>query len=161
MISIIAAIGKNNELGKDNNLIWHIKGDLAHFKELTMHKKIVMGASTYKSLPKKLEGREYIILSKSLKNIDDAQIYSNFDDLIEFLNTLDEEIMVIGGASIYKLFLPYAEVLYLTEIEAEAEADVYFPEFDQSKYTKTLSEENIEDNIKYKFVTYVRLNNER
>ena len=161
MISIIAAIGKNNELGKDNNLIWHIKGDLVHFKELTMYKKIVMGASTYKSLPKKLEGREYIILSKSLKNIDDAQIYSNFDDLIEFLNTLDEEIMVIGGASIYKLFLPYAEVLYLTEIEAEAEADVYFPEFDQSKYTKTLSEENIEDNIKYKFVTYVRLNNER
>lgn len=161
MISIIAAIGKNNELGKDNNLIWHIKGDLVHFKELTMHKKIVMGASTYKSLPKKLEGREYIILSKSLKNIDDAQIYSNFDDLIEFLNTLDEEIMVIGGASIYKLFLPYAEVLYLTEIEAEAEADVYFPEFDQSKYTKTLSEENIENNIKYKFVTYVRLNNER
>ena len=157
MISIIAAIGKNNELGKDNNLIWHIKGDLAHFKELTMHKKIVMGASTYKSLPKKLEGREYIILSKSLKNIEDAQIYSNFDDLIEFLNTLDEEIMVIGGASIYKLFLPYAEVLYLTEIEAEAEADVYFPEFDQSKYTKTLSEENIENNIKYKFVTYVRL----
>ena len=161
MISIIAAIGKNNELGKDNNLIWHIKGDLAHFKELTMHKKIVMGASTYKSLPKKLEGREYIILSKSLKNIDDAEVYQDFDELLTYLNTLDEEIMVIGGASIYKLFLPYAEVLYLTEIEAEAEADVYFPEFDQSKYTKTLSEENIENNIKYKFVTYVRLNNER
>ena len=161
MISIIAAIGKNNELGKDNDLIWHIKGDLAHFKELTMHKKIVMGASTYKSLPKKLEGREYIILSKSLKNIDDAEVYQDFDELLTYLNTLDEEIMVIGGASIYKLFLPYAEVLYLTEIEAEAEADVYFPEFDQSKYTKTLSEENVEDNIKYKFVTYVRLNNER
>ena len=161
MISIIAAIGKNNELGKDNNLIWHIKGDLIHFKELTMHKKIVMGASTYKSLPKKLEGREYIILSKSLKNIDDAEVYQDFDELLTYLNTLDEEIMVIGGASIYKLFLPYAEVLYLTEIEAEAEADVYFPEFDQSKYTKTLSEENIENNIKYKFVTYVRLNNER
>ncbi len=161
MISIIAAIGKNNELGKDNNLIWHIKGDLVHFKELTMYKKIVMGASTYKSLPKKLAGREYIILSKSLKNIDDAEVYQDFDELLTYLNTLDEEIMVIGGASIYKLFLPYAEVLYLTEIEAEAEADVYFPEFDQSKYTKTLSEENVEDNIKYKFVTYVRLNNER
>ena len=157
MISIIAAIGKNNELGKDNNLIWHIKGDLAHFKELTMHKKIVMGASTYKSLPKKLEGREYIILSKSLSNIPDAQIYQNFDDLLAYLNTIDEEVMIIGGARIYKLFLPYAEVLYLTEIEEESNADVYFPEFDKKDFTKTLSEEHVDDNIKYKFVTYVRL----
>ena len=157
MISIIAAIGKNNELGKDNDLIWHIKGDLAHFKELTMHKKIVMGASTYKSLPKKLEGREYIILSKSLSNIPDAQIYQNFDDLLAYLNTIDEEVMIIGGASIYKLFLPYAEVLYLTEIEEESNADVYFPEFDKKDFTKTLIEEHVDDDIKYKFVTYVRL----
>ena len=157
MISIIAAIGKNNELGKDNNLIWHIKGDLAHFKELTMHKKIVMGASTYKSLPKKLEGREYIILSKSLSGIPDAQVYQNFDDLLAYLNTIDEEVMIIGGASIYKLFLPYAEVLYLTEIEEESNADVYFPEFDKKDFTKTLSEEHVDDDIKYKFVTYVRL----
>ena len=157
MISIIAAIGKNNELGKYNNLILHIKGDLAHFKELTMHKKIVMGASTYKSLPKKLEGREYIILSKSLSGIPDAQIYQNFDDLLAYLNTIDEEVMIIGGASIYKLFLPYAEVLYLTEIEEESNADVYFPEFDKKDFTKTLSEEHVDDDIKYKFVTYVRL----
>ena len=157
MISIIAAIGKNNELGKDNNLIWHIKGDLAHFKELTMHKKIVMGASTYKSLPKKLEGREYIILSKSLSNIPDAVVYQSFDDLLAYLNTLDEEVMVIGGASIYKLFLPYAEVLYLTEIEEESNADVFFPEFDKKDFTKTLIEEHVDDDIKYKFVTYVRL----
>lgn len=157
MISIIAAIGKNNELGKDNDLIWHIKGDLAHFKELTMHKKIVMGASTYKSLPKKLEGREYIILSKSLSNISDAVVYQSFDDLLAYLNTIDEEVMIIGGASIYKLFLPYAEVLYLTEIEEESNADVYFPEFDKKDFTKTLSEEHVDDDIKYKFVTYVRL----
>lgn len=157
MISIIAAIGKNNELGKDNNLIWHIKGDLAHFKELTMHKKIVMGAATYKSLPKKLEGREYIILSKSLSNIPNAVVYQSFNDLLAYLNTLDEEVMVIGGASIYKLFLPYAEVLYLTEIEEESNADVYFPEFDKKDFTKTLIEEHVDDDIKYKFVTYVRL----
>ena len=157
MISIIAAIGKNNELGKDNNLIWHIKGDLAHFKELTMHKKIVMGASTYKSLPKKLEGREYIILSKSLSNIPDAVVYQSFDDLLAYLNTIDEEVMIIGGASIYKLFLPYAEVLYLTEIDEESAADVYFPDFDKKDFTKTLIEEHVDDDIKYKFVTYVRL----
>ena len=157
MISIIAAIGKNNELGKDNNLIWHIKEDLANFKKLTMGKKIVMGANTYHSLPKKLEGRTYIILSKSITNIEGATIFSDFNELLDYLKSLDEEIMVIGGASIYKLFLPYAEVLYLTEIEEESAADVYFPEFDKKEFTKTLSEEYIDDNIKYKFVTYVRL----
>ena len=143
MISIIAAIGKNNELGKDNDLIWHIKGDLAHFKELTMHKKIVMGASTYKSLPKKLEGREYIILSKSLSNIPDAVVYQNFDDLLAYLNTLDEEIMIIGGASIYKLFLPYAEVLYLTEIEEESEQHSILRNLIKKDLTKHFKKKNI------------------
>ena len=156
MISIIAAIGKNNELGKDNNLIWHIKGDLAHFKELTMHKKIVMGASTYKSLPKKLEGREYIILSKSLSNIPDAVVYQSFDDLLAYLNTIDEEVMIIGGASIYKLFLPYADRLYLTEIDAEAQADAYFPSFDKKQYKKRIIKEENSEDIKYKFVLYER-----
>lgn len=157
MISIIAAIGKNNELGKDNNLIWHIKEDLANFKNLTMNKKIVMGASTYKSLPKRLEGREYIILSSKLTNIENAKIYKDFNKLLEYLNTLDEEVMIIGGASIYKLFLPYADRLYLTEIAAEEkDADVYFPTFDKSKYKKSIIKEINEGNIKYKFVLYER-----
>ena len=65
--------------------------------------------------------------------------------------------MIIGGASIYKLFLPYAEVLYLTEIDSVADADVYFPEFDKKAFTKTFSEEHVDNDIKYKFVTYVRL----
>lgn len=157
MISIIAAIGKNNELGKDNNLIWHIKEDLANFKNLTMNKKIVMGASTYKSLPKRLEGREYIILSSKLTNIENAKIYKDFNKLLEYLNTLDEEVMIIGGASIYKLFLPYADRLYLTEIDAEEkDADVYFPTFDKSKYKKSIIKEINEGDIKYKFVLYER-----
>lgn len=157
MISIIAAIGKNNELGKDNNLIWHIKEDLANFKNLTMNKKIVMGASTYKSLPKRLEGREYIILSSKLTNIENAKIYKDFNELLEYLNTLDEEVMIIGGASIYKLFLPYADRLYLTEIAAEEKnADVYFPTFDKSMYKKSIIKEINEGDIKYKFVLYER-----
>lgn len=161
MISIIAAVGKNLELGKDNDLIWHLKSDLKNFKELTMGKKIVMGTNTYKSLPKKLEGREYVILSSSLDNIDGAIIYHDFKELLKFLNSLDEEVMIIGGASIYKLFLPYADNLYLTEIDAEAIADVYFPEFDKSKYTFEIKKELQEENISYKFVRYRRLYEKR
>lgn len=157
MISIIAAIGKNNELGKDNNLIWHIKDDLINFKNLTMNKKIVMGASTYKSLPKKLEGRKYIILSSKLTDVCDAKIYKDFNKLLEYIKSLDEEVMIIGGASIYKLFLPYADRLYLTEIDAEEkDADAYFPIFDKSKYKKSIIKEINEGNIKYKFVLYER-----
>ena len=161
MISIIAAIGKNNELGKDNNLIWHIKEDLANFKNLTMGKKIVMGANTYKSLPKKLAGRTYIILSQSLKDIPDAMIFSNFNDLLNYLNSIDEEVMIIGGASIYKLFLPYADKLYLTKIDAAAPADVYFPKFNKEDYIikNVIAKEN--EKFKYKFVEYVRMKDER
>ena len=152
-ISIIAAIGKNNELGKDNDLLWHIKEDLQNFKKLTMNKKIVMGANTYKSLPKKLDGREYIILSSSLEDTN-ALIFRDFHNLLEYINTLDEEVMIIGGASIYKLFLPYARKLYLTEIDKSADADVYFPEFDKDKYKKKVLKEGNDNNIKYSFVLY-------
>ncbi len=157
MISIIAAIGKNNELGKDNDLIWHIKEDLANFKRVTMGKKIVMGANTYKSLPKKLEGREYIILSHSLKNIENGTVFSNFEDLLNYLQSLDEEVMIIGGASIYKMFLPYADKLYLTEIDASENAQVYFPEVDYNKFKMVNDVLSQDGDLKYRFREYVRL----
>ena len=157
MISIIAAIGKNNELGKDNDLIWHIKEDLTNFKRITMGKKIVMGAKTYKSLPKKLEGREYIVLSHSLKNIENGTVFSDFDKLLNYLQSLDEEVMIIGGASIYKTFLPYADKLYLTEIDASEDAQVYFPEVDYNKFKIVKDVLSQDGDLKYRFREYVRL----
>ena len=157
MISIIAAIGKNNELGKDNDLIWHIKEDLANFKRITMGKKIVMGAKTYKSLPKKLEGREYIVLSHSLKNIENGTVFSDFDKLLNYLQSLDEEVMIIGGASIYKMFMPYADKLYLTEIDASEDAQVYFPEVDYNKFKMVNDVLSQDGDLKYRFREYVRL----
>ncbi len=154
MISIIAAIGKNNELGKDNNLIWHIKEDLQNFKNLTMNKYVVMGANTYASLPKRLEGRKYIVLSKHLKEIENGLVFSNFDDLLEFINKQNEEIMIIGGSSIYKLFIPYADKIYLTEIDSASDADTYFPNFDKSKYKYSILKENSDNELRYKFVIY-------
>ena len=156
MISIIAAIGKNNELGKDNDLIWHLKGDLINFKNITMGKKIVMGSNTYLSLPKRLEGREYIVLSNPIIEVEDALIYDNFDELLGYLKSLDEEIMIIGGASIYKLFISYADKLYLTEIDDSKPADVYFPDFDRNKYELISSEEATENNVNYKKNVYLK-----
>mgnify|MGYP000239424212 FL=1 len=156
MISIIAAVGKNNALGRGNDLIWHIKEDLKNFKDLTMGKYIVMGKNTYKSLPRHLEGRKYIVLSSSLDNIDDGMLFKDFNKLLEFVKNLDEEIMIIGGASIYKLFLPYANKLYLTEIDSEEQADVYFPKFNKDDYTRSVVSNSEVNGLKYSFVIYER-----
>ena len=156
MISIIAAIGRNRELGRGNQLIWHIKEDLKNFKNLTMGKYIIMGKNTYESLPKHLEGRKYIVLSSSLSNIENGLLFNDFNKLLEFVKDLDEEVMVIGGASIYKLFLPYANKLYLTLIDSEAKADVYFPEFDKDNYKCNVVSNNEVDGLKYSFVIYER-----
>ena len=156
MISIVAAVGKNNELGRGNDLIWHIKEDLKNFKDLTMGKYVVMGKNTYESLPRHLEGRKYVVLSSSLDNIDNGILFKDFDKLLEFVNNLDEEVMIIGGARVYKLFLPYATKLYLTEIDSEEKADVYFPKFNKDNYTRNVVSSNEVNGLKYSFVIYER-----
>lgn len=156
MISIIAAIGKNRELGRGNDLIWHIKEDLKNFKNLTMGKYIVMGKNTYESLPKHLEGRKYIVLSSSLSEIENGLLFNDFNKLLEFIKDVDEEVMIIGGARIYKLFLPFADKLYLTEIDSEEKADVYFPDFNKEDYECNVVSTNEVDVLKYSFVIYER-----
>ncbi|MBS5806104.1 MAG: dihydrofolate reductase [Firmicutes bacterium] len=156
MISIIAAIGKNRELGRGNDLIWHIKEDLKNFKNLTMGKYIVMGKNTYESLPKHLEGRKYIVLSSSLSEIENGLLFNDFNKLLVFIKDVDEEVIIIGGASIYKLFLPFADKLYLTEIDSEEKADVYFPDFNKEDYECNVVSTNEVDGLKYSFVIYER-----
>lgn len=156
-LSLIAAIGKNNELGKDNNLIWHLPGDLKFFRETTMNKTIVMGYNTYLSLPKKLPGRKYIVLSFRDLDLDpDIDIYHSKEELFEAIKDCDDEIFIIGGASMYKQFLDDCEKLYLTEIDAESEADVYFPTFDKNNYEGQLVAEKEDNGIKYKHMIYRR-----
>ena len=156
-LSLIAAIGKNNELGKNNDLIWHLPGDLKFFKETTMNKTVIMGYNTYLSLPRKLPNRKYIVLSLEDKNLgEDIEVYNDINILKEALQQKEEEMFIIGGASMYKQFLDDCENLYLTEIDAESEADVYFPLFDKTKYTREIIGENEDNNIKYKHIIYRR-----
>lgn len=154
MLSIIAAIGQNRELGKNNELLWHLKEDLANFKALTWDKKIVMGANTYRSLPKNLDHREYIVLSKTITSIPKGTVYHDFNKLLEFLKSLDEEVMIIGGSKVYTAFLPYVQRLYLTEIKATKEADAYFPSFDKENYQRKVLKRVKEQNINYEIVLY-------
>lgn len=151
-ISLIAAIGKNRELGKNNQLIWYYKEDLQFFKKYTLNKSVVMGLNTFYSLPCILPERENIVLtSKDIKLGDNVLIMHNINDVLEY--SFYHDIFIIGGAIVYKEFLDYADYLYLTEIDKEdLEADVYFPSFDYNDFDKTIISE-FDD---YKHVLYKR-----
>lgn len=156
-INLIAAIGKNYELGKDNDLIWKIKGDLKFFKETTMGHPIVMGRKTFESLPKVLPGRKNIVISTNEIKNDEIETYKSIKEFLNKYKDIDEDIFIIGGASIYSQFIDLASALYLTEIEKEDKsADVYFPKFNKDEFDKSVLLENEENEIKYSHILYKR-----
>lgn len=155
MISLIAVVGKNNELGKNNSLIWHLPNDLKFFKEVTSGHVVVMGRNTFKSLPKVLPNRTNVVLTTSLETVPEGVIiFKNINDVMNKY----KDFFVIGGASIYKQFIEYADNIYLTEVDKKADADTFFPSFDKTKYTKELIRDNSDDDIKYRHVLYRRKN---
>ncbi len=139
-ISMIAAVGKNLELGKNNDLIWHFKEDMKFFKETTMGHPVIMGRKTFESLPKALPGRKNIVISANPEyKADGAEVVTSVEEAIKLAETEDIDAFVIGGGRIYTEFLPYADNLYLTEINAECpDADTYFPDFNKSDYIKEI-----------------------
>lgn len=156
-ITLIAAIGKNRELGKNNDLIWSIPEDLKFFRENTVGKPIVMGLNTLNSLPRLLPNRRHIVLSHVKEDLDPAiTVFYNLDDLLEYILSLDEEVMIIGGASIYGQFIDHADKMLLTEINEEAMADVYFPEFSYDDWDREVLSSHIHEDIEYNHVAYTR-----
>lgn len=153
---IIAAIGKNNELGLNNNLIWHLPGDMKFFKETTINKNIVMGFNTFKSLPNLLKDRHHIVLTHKKIENNNITVVNSIDGLFNYLETIDDDVYVIGGASIYKLLMPYSNKMILTEIEESHDADVFFPNIDEKDWNKQLIKENEDNGIKYKHYVYKR-----
>ena len=156
MFSLIAAVGKNLELGKNGKLIFHIKEDMKFFKETTKRHKVVMGRKTWESLPGKLPGRENIVISRH--EVDGAdEVVHNLEEFIRKNKDIDEEIFIIGGGQVYVEFLPYAKNIYLTEVDAaESRADAFFPEFDKNEYKREIIKEGQEDDLVYTFVKYVK-----
>lgn len=157
-IKIICAIGKNNEIGKNNDLIWHLPGDLKFFKKQTLNKTVVMGYNTYKSLPNKLTNRKMIVLCD--KEIDETITYPNEYLMLQNIN--EEEIFIIGGASLYNKFINIADEMFLTEINAsDNKADTYFPKFDKRKWTSSSLGKGKDNNIDYEFKHYIRKKKEK
>ena len=153
---IIAAIGKNNELGKDNKLIWHLPGDLKFFKEKTIGKNIVMGRKTFESLPKMLPNRHHIVITTGNIDNSEVEVYHSIEDFLKDYS-YSGETYVIGGASIYDSLIDYVDMMYLTEINKEClDADSYFPDFDREGWRSEVIGNNTENDISYKHVLYKR-----
>lgn len=153
-ISMIAAVGKNFELGKNNDLIWHFKEDMKFFKNTTMGHTVIMGRKTFESLPKALPGRKNIVLSLNPNyTADSAEVISSVEEAVEL--SKDSEVFVIGGGKIYELMLAYADKIYLTEIEDECkDADTYFPTFDKKLYKREVIASYEVDSIKFSHILY-------
>ena len=153
-ISIIAAVGKNFELGKNNDLIWHFKEDMRFFKQTTTGHTVVMGRKTFESLPKALPNRRNIVITSDENyKADGAEVITDINDVYRFAE--NEEIFIIGGGKIYDEFISDAEKIYLTEIDAEDKnAAVYFPDFDKSLYKKNVIATYDADGIEFSHVLY-------
>lgn len=156
-ISMIAAVGKNNELGKDNKLIWRLPEDLKYFRKVTDGHAIIMGRKTFESLPKMLPNRKHIILSSNNNFPSELEVYKSIKELLDRVKQSNEEVFIIGGGSIYEQLLKYTTSLYLTEIDAECpEADVYFPKFNKEEWEKAILNKKNENSINYEQVLYRR-----
>jgi dihydrofolate reductase len=154
-IIIVAAVSKNNVIGKDNKIPWYIKEDFIHFKELTTGYPIIMGKNTYLSLPKRpLPNRTNIVLTFKEDNFNEEKIFikHSLEDAINIGHSLNDKIYIIGGAFVYKQAISLATKLEITRIDKEYQGDTYFPEIDLNIW-KIIKEEKHDG---YSFLTYIK-----
>lgn len=161
MISLIAAAGENNEIGKDGRMPWNLPGDLRHFKELTLGKTMLMGRKTFQSLPGVLPKRQHVIVTRDAefhKSHPRVQVISDLTEALQTYQAAEEEIFVIGGAQVYAAALPYASTIYLTRIHKTYEADAFFPEISPEHWMIADRGTSLEEeNTGYEFLTYRRI----
>ncbi len=137
IISIIAAMGNGRVIGINNQLPWKLPADMKFFRSTTMGKPILMGRKTYESIGKPLPGRTNIIITRNSNFHAEGCIVSHSIEEALQQAKASEEVMVIGGASLYRQILPLAQRFYLTKVHADFEGDSYFPEFDLQEWTTT------------------------
>lgn len=160
-ISIIVALAKNRAIGKNGDLIWHLSNDLKHFKEVTSGHTVIMGYKTYASLPgkKALPKRRNIIISSHLTEAPEGfEVANSILDAMKMVYN-EEEVFIIGGGMIYDQFLPMADLLYLTKIDKDYEADTFFPIINYDRYNLIdlkVIDDDPQIDCSYRFETWER-----
>lgn len=163
MITLICALGENNEIGKDNQLLWHLPDDLKRFKNLTTGHCIVMGRKTFESFPKPLPNRRHIVISAQPDYVPQGcQVVHSVEDALALALSYDDHPYVIGGAQIYVQTLPFAQRLELTRVQGAFDADAFFPSVDYSQWEKISSQAHPADPkhpYAFTFETYLKKRN--
>lgn len=144
IISLIAAMAEGRIIGKDNQMPWHLPADLAWFKKNTLNKPIIMGRKTYESIGRPLPGRHNIVLSRQAGNDERVTWVTSAEQALAALGET-EEVMIIGGGNIYRQFLPQANRLYITHIEANLDGDTAFPDYSPEQWHTVFSESHNKD----------------
>jgi len=164
-LALIVAAATNNVIGLNNQLPWHLPQDLKYFKAKTLGKPIVMGRKTYESIGRPLPGRTNIVITRQQgwRADPDVLIAHNIVQALELARDLvgaesDAEVMVIGGAEIYRNCLPQADRVYLTRVEKDVEGDAYFPSLPEGEWQQTSSSAGVDDApIQHQFLVFDRV----
>jgi dihydrofolate reductase len=159
-ISIIVAIAENNAIGKENKLLWHISTDMKRFKQITAGHTVIMGKNTFFSLPKRpLANRRNIVISDDPgDSFPGCEMAYSIREAIVKCET-DRENFVIGGASVYRQFLPHAQKMYITRVHKTFDADTFFPEILSGEWEiieEVKAMDDPQNDFAYSFVTYKR-----
>lgn len=160
MISLIYAISRNGVIGKDGGLPWHVPSDLKHFKTVTFNKPVIMGRKTWESLPRKpLPGRQNIVVSGKLGFLaEDAIVVANIEQAVAMAGAA-QEVCVIGGAELFKAFLPKADRIYLTLILADVDGDTFMAELSADEWLQVEHHKHLKgerDSAAFETMTYER-----
>ncbi|MGC4941040.1 dihydrofolate reductase [Kribbella sp. DT2] len=154
-VVLIAAVGRNGVIGRDNDLPWRIREDLLHFKQLTLGHTLVMGRKTYDSIGRPLPGRRTVVITRQADwKAEGVDVVHTLDDALQPIGKLADgnDIFVAGGGEIYRLALPFADRLELTEVDQSPEGDVTFPKIDPTAWTETARDPR----DGFTFVSYLR-----
>ena len=164
-VALIVAFADQNVIGGDNKLLWHLPADLQYFKNTTMGKPIVMGRKTYDSIGRPLPGRPNVVISRNQQwQAENVTVVNNVASAIDAAKELAllgdvEEVMVIGGAQIYKETLPIAQRIYLTRVHAQFEGDAVFPDFNKDEWNEVKRTDHQADSVNpydFSFITLER-----
>lgn len=156
MIALIVAYGRNRAIGLNGQMPWNIPGELKRFRNLTTGNAIIMGRRTFESIGKALPGRINIVISSRPDYHAEGCLNArSMEEALQMARDTGKDIYITGGAVVYRQAISLCEKLYITEIDAEFEADTFFPEFDESAYTREV-EAAVDGEIPYTYVTYTR-----
>ncbi len=160
MITIVVAMGLDNEIGADNQLLWHLPTDLKHFKEMTSEHPIIMGRKTYESIGKPLPNRTNIVVSRKQDWFEEGiLIVGSVKEAVKFAKKIDEQVFIIGGGNIYEQTLDLTDKLEVTLVKTQLKADTFFPKINPKIWTKideVCHEKDEKNEFDFCFQTYER-----